>query len=138
MITFPFLSSNYFLSWIINIYCWRRDKFSILVIKWSKHRILSKRVTVYKKIIVFVLELERSLTNNWFIYLPYEIIYYITSWIYTFFIILISCSNNTKYVRSHLPYLLEWTVNVIYPISISKWITDTNRTIITFLILYFE
>lgn len=138
MITFPFLSSNYFLSWIINIYCWRRDKFSILVIKWSKHRILSKRVTVYKKIIVFVLELERSLTNNWFIYLPYEIIYYITSWIYTFFIILISCSNNTKYIRSHLPYLLEWTVNVIYPISISKWITDTNRTIITFLILYFE
>lgn len=138
MITFPFLSSNYFLSRIINIYCWRRDKFSILVIKWSKHRILSKRVTVYKKIIVFVLELERSLTNNWFIYLPYEIIYYITSWIYTFFIILISCSNNTKYVRSHLPYLLEWTVNVIYPISISKWITDTNRTIITFLILYFE
>lgn len=138
MIAFPFLSSNYFLSRIIYINRWRRDKFSILVIKWSKHRILSKRVTVYKKIIVFVLELERSLTNNWFIYLPYEIVYYITSWIYTFFIILISCRNNTKYVRSHLPYLLEWTVNVIYPISISKWITDTNRTIITFFILYFE
>lgn len=139
MVALPHLIRHYFLTWIIDINSWRRNKLcSVLDVKRSEHWIFSKGMAVNKKIVIFRVKLEGSLSNYLFIYLPYEIVNHITTSIYTFFLILFRCCYNTKLIWTSFPDLLDRTVYMFYSICIPKWIPDAYNTIISFLIFYLE